>query len=409
MLRVARRYIWAEGSENGPKTCILADELSGNADEWSAIRDEWSRESCVTMPTKGHPLEGNQQVSMLQARRLEKVIDNRVALSIAELDLAAGDIIAVIGPVDNQSSLLIRLLCGMVAPSGGSVTLDGQNIYQSRAARARIGVLFADDLLYERHTAQNNLDLFCQLHDLPPSRAAAVLEQVGLRDQAQTRVNKLSPSNQRRVAFARALLPQPSVLLLDQPALHTDTDTQAMFAHLIAEVASSGAAVLLTDENVAWAAKFCSRVVEMEDGRVTQSFVPIQPAEGNGETASATEQPAAAPERLIPYKVPGRKDDRIVLFDPGDILYATSRDGKTILRTAKEEATTNLTLQELEQRLMGRGFFKAHRAYLVNLQHIKSVIQFTRNSYTLQLNDDQETMIPLSKQSERELQELLGY
>jgi ABC-2 type transport system ATP-binding protein len=116
-----------------------------------------------------------------------------------------------------------------------------------------------------------------------------------------------------------------------------------------------------------------------------------------------------APERLVPYKVPGRKDDRIVLFDPGEILYATSRDGRTILRTAKEEATTNLTLQELEQRLMGRGFFKAHRAYLVNLQHIKSVIQFTRNSYTLQLNDDQETMIPLSKQSERELQELLGY
>ena len=74
-----------------------------------------------------------------------------------------------------------------------------------------------------------------------------------------------------------------------------------------------------------------------------------------------------------------------------------------------DEATTNLTLQELEVRLAGRGFFKAHRAYLVNVQRIKAVIQFTRNSYTLQLNDPQETMIPLSKQSEKELQELLGY
>ena len=98
-----------------------------------------------------------------------------------------------------------------------------------------------------------------------------------------------------------------------------------------------------------------------------------------------------------------------MLFDPGEVLYATSRDGKTYLRTANEEATTNLTLQELETRLAGRGFFKAHRAYLVNLQHIKSVIQYTHNSYTLQLNDKQETMIPLSKQSEKELQELLGY
>jgi ABC-2 type transport system ATP-binding protein len=107
--------------------------------------------------------------------------------------------------------------------------------------------------------------------------------------------------------------------------------------------------------------------------------------------------------------VPARKEDRILLYDPGDLLYATSRDGKTYLRTATEEAFTNLTLQELESRLTGRGFFKAHRAYLVNLQHIKAVIQYTRNSYTLLLSAAKETMIPLSKQCEKESQELLGY
>ncbi len=154
---------------------------------------------------------------------------------------------------------------------------------------------------------------------------------------------------------------------------------------------------MLTDEDLSWAGKFCTRVVELEDGRVANAY----------QTEAA--QGPAAPERRIPYKVPARKDDRIVLYDPGDLLYATSRDGKTILRTASEEASTNLTLQELESRLAGRGFFKAHRAYLVNLQHIKAVIQYTRNSYTLQLDDKQETMIPLSKQSEKELQELLGY
>ncbi|MGH2516785.1 MAG: LytTR family DNA-binding domain-containing protein [Ktedonobacterales bacterium] len=90
-------------------------------------------------------------------------------------------------------------------------------------------------------------------------------------------------------------------------------------------------------------------------------------------------------------------------------LYATSRDGRTFLRTATEEATTNLTLQEMESRLSGRGFCKAHRAYLVNLQHVKAVIQYTRNSYILQPDDKQETNILLSKQSEKALQDLLGY
>lgn len=161
----------------------------------------------------------------------------------------------------------------------------------------------------------------------------------------------------------------------------------------------AGALALVTDEDLAWASKCCSRVIELEDGHIANMYAYVRAAE-NG---------AAAPERFTPFKVPARKEYRILLYDPGDILYATSRDGKTFLRTATEEATTNLTLQELEGRLSGRGFFKAHRAYLVNLQHVKAVIQYTRNSYILQLDDKQETNIPLSKQSEKALQDLLGY
>ncbi len=334
---------------------------------------------------------------MLQVRRLEKIIEQRTVLAIEQLDVAAGEVLGVIGPVGSGKTLLIRLLAGIVVPSGGSIVFDGQDIHRTPALRARIGLLFEEDLLYERLSAQSNLKTYCQLHGLPGSRAREMLALVGLSDQMRTNASKLTPPAQRRLAFARALLAQPSLLLLDQPVLRLDLDSQALFARLIAQAASGGAVVVLTDEDISWAGKCCTRVIELEDGRVANSY-QIEAAQG-----------PAAPERFIPYKVPARKDDRIVLYDPGDLLYATSRDGKTILRTASEEATTNLTLQELESRLAGRGFFKAHRAYLVNLQHIKSVIQYTRNSYTLQLDDKQETLVPLSKQSEKELQELLGY
>ncbi|MEO8971050.1 MAG: ATP-binding cassette domain-containing protein [Ktedonobacteraceae bacterium] len=335
---------------------------------------------------------------MLQVRRLEKIIENRSVLSIDALDMDAGEVVAVIGPVRSGKTLLIRLLAGSQSASGGSILLDGQHIAHSSEARRRVGVLFEEDLLYERQTAQRNLEFYCQMHKLPRSCAAEMLTLVGLSDQAHKTITKLSPSAQRRLAFARVLMTKPSLLLLDQPTLRTDLDTQMLFARLITQAASDGAAVLLTDEDLSWAGKCCTRVLEMEDGRITNSYAKI-----------ATGPEPAAPEHFIPFKVPARKDDRILLYDPGDILYATSRDGKTYLRTATEEATTNFTLQELEVRLAGRGFFKAHRAYLVNLQHIKAVIQFTRNSYTLQLNDKQETMVPLSKQSEKELQTLLGY
>ena len=334
---------------------------------------------------------------MLQVRQLEKIIESRSALSIDRLDVAAGEVVAVVGPVSSGKTLLIRLLCGEVMPSGGKVLLDGQDIHLVLAARARLGVLFEEDLLYKRLSASGNLEFFCQMRHLPRSRASEILAEVGLSDQMRKAVSKLSPAARRRVAFARVLLSKPPVILLDRPILRTDLDTQALFARLITQAASEGAAVLLTDEDLSWAGKCCTRVIELEAGRITGTRTP------------EADRGPSSPERLIPYKIPARKEDRIVLYDPGDILYATSRDGKTFLRTATEEATTNLTLQELETRLAGRGFFKAHRAYLVNLQHIKSVIQYTRNSYTLQLSDSQETMIPLSKQSEKDLQALLGY
>ncbi len=335
---------------------------------------------------------------MLQVRQLEKIIENHSVLSIDALDINAGEVVAVIGPAHSGKTLLIRLLSGSQSASGGSILLDGQHIAQSMEARRRVGVLFEEDLLYERQTTQRNLEFYCQMYKLPRNRVDEMLTLVGLSDQAHKTITKLSPSAQRRLALARVLMNKPALLLLDQPTLRTDLDTQMLFARSITQVASDGAAVLLADEDLSWAGKCCTRVLEMESGRITNSYA-----------MHAAEHEPTAPEHFIPFKVPARKDDRILLYDPGDILYATSRDGKTYLRTATEEATTNFTLQELEIRLAGRGFFKAHRAYLVNLQHIKAVIQFTRNSYTLQLSDKQETMVPLSKQSEKELQTLLGY
>lgn len=350
---------------------------------------------------------------MLRVRRLEKVIEQRTALSIEELDVAAGEAVAIVGPVGSGKSLLMRLLCGELAPSGGSALLDGQDIHRTPAARRRIGMLFEDDLLYKRQTAEGNLLFTCDLHGLPRGRATELLAQVGLGDQARQPVHRLARSAQRRLAFARTLAARPALLLLDRPTLRTDLDTQALFARLVTQAVADGAAAVIAEEDLAWAGKCCTRVVELEDGRIAGGGGVASgrgaTAATNAEAVAAANGAAAAPERLIPFKVPARKDDRIVFYDPGDLLYATSREGRTFLRTASEEATTNLTLQELETRLAGRGFFKAHRAYLVNLQHVKAVIQFTRNSYTLQLDDGRDTMVPLSKQSEKELQELLGY
>jgi ABC-2 type transport system ATP-binding protein len=92
------------------------------------------------------------------------------------------------------------------------------------------------------------------------------------------------------------------------------------------------------------------------------------------------------------------------------VLYAAADEGKAKLQTVRSESlVTQFTLSELETRLSRRGFFRAHRSYLVNLQHVTEVIPFTRDSYSLRIDDAQGTLIPLSKTAAGELRELLGY
>ncbi len=336
---------------------------------------------------------------MLQVRRLEKIIAGRSVLTVDALDVEAGEVVAVIGAAGSGKTLLVRLLSGTVPPSGGSIVFKGECFTPASELRRQMGVLFEEDLLYERMSLRQNLEFYARLKSLPTGQVAETLDKVGLSDQALKRTSQLTPSAKRRLAFARLLMGRPCFMLLDQPIRRTDLETQELFGRLIRQAAAEGAAVLLTDEDLSWAGKCSTRVVELEDGRVTGAYA----------LAPAGDRSAPAPEQLTPFKVTARKEDRILLYDPGDILYATSRDGKTYLRTASEEAVANFTLQELETRLVGRGFFKAHRAYLVNLQHVRAVIQYTRNSYSLQLDDQQQSLIPLSKQFEKELQELLGY
>lgn len=107
--------------------------------------------------------------------------------------------------------------------------------------------------------------------------------------------------------------------------------------------------------------------------------------------------------------IPAKLEGAVALVDPGDIFYVYAQEDRAFLQTAEGSIPTQFTLAELEQRLSRSGFFRAHRSYLVNLQHVKEVIPFTRDSYTLRLKDAEGTQIPLSKSAARELQELLGY
>ncbi len=330
---------------------------------------------------------------MIEIAHLQKVIDQNTAIDIEELCVAGKEISAISGPAGSGKSVLMALLCGQTRPTSGTVRICGLEPARDRKGLSqRLGVLFAENGLYERMSARANLAFHCRLRGLPAWRADEVLEQVGLVDHASTLARRLPPGLARRLAFGRAILTRPQALLLMDPFADCDAPSSTLLARLMRQRADEGSAILILAADTGGLAHVCSKIYMLEAGRIVRSFSP-QEEHRSG----------------LPFKIPSRQEGQVVLVNPADLLYASAEEGQTTLHTLRGPVPSHLTLTELEERLTHNGFFRAHRAYLVNLQRVKAVIPYTRDSYTLVLDDPAGTEIPLSKTAARELRDLLGY
>jgi ABC-2 type transport system ATP-binding protein len=330
---------------------------------------------------------------MIQLQNLQKVIDQKTVINVEALGVSAGEIAALVGPVGSGKQTLFELLTGQARPTLGQVLLAGLDpLAQKDQFSRQVGVLFPDDNLYRRQSARGNLQFYSRLQRLPRSRADEVLEQVGLADQANTKVGELSSSLARRLALGRALLHHPTVFLLMDPLARCDDVSVTLLSKLMRQLAADGAALLIIAPDAAHLGPLCDVVYRLERGRIVDAYKP-------GEERQSS----------LPFMIPARMEDAVALVNPVDILYVSAQDDRAILHTTEGSLPTQFTLTELEKRLARSGFFRAHRGYLVNLQHVREVIPYTRNSYSLRLKDAADTEIPLSKSAAAELRKLLDY
>ena len=330
---------------------------------------------------------------MIEIKELQKVINQKTVIDIQKLIVKAGEIAAVIGPVDSGKITLLDLLTGKSRPTMGTVRLAGVNPGIDRNQFSRqVGVEFSEDGVYTRQSARSNLQFHSRLRRLPKPRAAEVLAEVGLADNADIAVDELSSSLVRRLTFGRAILHKPAVLLLVDPFAKCDQTSVTLLSSLMRRQAEGGTALLIFANDDSNLNSLCDSIHLLNRGRIEQSY---KPQEEN--------------QAVMAFKIPVRLEGKVALVNPSDILYADAAKGRAFLQTVEERLPTQFTLGELEERLARSGFFRAHRGYLVNLQHVKEVIPYTRNSFSLRLVDENNTEIPLSKSAAADLKELLGY
>jgi len=205
----------------------------------------------------------------IEARALEKWYGPLPAVRGVDFTLARGEFLTLFGPNGAGKSTLLRMLCGAVRPTRGAVTVGGEEVGASDAARRRIGLLSHQTFLYPGLSAAENLDFFARLYALPQRRELvdAALESVGLRERRADRVRTFSRGMQQRLALARTLLHDPEVVLLDEPYTGLDPHAAALLRGILDRLRDGRTTVVLVTHNLSQGLEQADRVVVQVGGR----------------------------------------------------------------------------------------------------------------------------------------------
>lgn len=177
----------------------------------------------------------------------------------------------IIGGNGAGKSTLLRILAGLEAPSGGSALVFGNDTRKMGARyRRRIGLMAHQSFLYPNLTARENLEFYGELYSLPdPAGAASAwIERVGLAGFADARVRTFSRGMEQRLSAARAMLADPTIILLDEPFAALDAEGVSIVSALILGALERGASILATAHAVPEIAGGEFEVFELEHGRL---------------------------------------------------------------------------------------------------------------------------------------------
>jgi ABC-2 type transport system ATP-binding protein len=219
-------------------------------------------------------MNGPAAPEVLSVRGLAKHYGSREALREVSFAAHAGEMLAVVGPNGAGKTTLLSILAGAQAPSSGTV---------SRGA-GELGWVPQQPALYSKLSVAENLRLFAHLEKVGDPRAAVarMLEQTGLSERADERIDRLSGGNQQRVNVAIGLLADPPVILLDEPSSALDPAQRERLWLLVSELAAAGTSVVFSTHIVAEAERYAARVLVLEEGRLLFDGPPAELSRAGG-------------------------------------------------------------------------------------------------------------------------------
>lgn len=219
---------------------------------------------------------------IIQTEQLTRRFGDRTAVDSVSLNIEPGEVFGLLGPNGAGKTTLVRLLNGILTPSGGSARINGCDpITDGDKVRAQTGVLTETPSIYERLTARDNLRFFGTLYNVPEAdldrRVNELLGRFGLQDRSNERVGGYSKGMKQRLALARTLIHQPKILYFDEPTAGLDPEAARDVTELIQELSrQDGRTVFLCTHNLDEAGRLCDRVAIINQGRLLAVGKPEQ-------------------------------------------------------------------------------------------------------------------------------------
>jgi len=205
-------------------------------------------------------------------KNLSKVYKNGFnALKTINLNIKKGEIFAMLGPNGAGKTTLISIICGIVKPSSGKVTVDGFDIIDDyRETRSRIGLVPQELTLEQFETVFNNVSYSRGLYGKKPDpkHIEKILKQLSLWDKKDQRLRQLSGGMKRRVLIAKALSHEPSILFLDEPTAGVDVELRQDMWKIVEELRKTGVTIILTTHYIEEAEAIADRVGVINQGEI---------------------------------------------------------------------------------------------------------------------------------------------
>ena len=204
----------------------------------------------------------------ISARDLSKKYDSGFAVSHANFEVPLGTICGFVGPNGAGKTTTIRMLLGLITPTGGTAEVLGESINQPEKYLPRVGAMIEGPAFYPALSGEENLKVLATLGGFPTERVSELIKTVGLEGRGDSKYKTYSLGMKQRLGIAAALLPEPKVLVLDEPTNGLDPEGIQEIRDLLKKLASEGTTVFVSSHLLSELELISEYIVMLRKGEV---------------------------------------------------------------------------------------------------------------------------------------------